>query len=716
MTVALQSSNWYRVAQLKPRLRGHVRIHRHVYRDQVWYVVEDRVAAKYHRFNPASHRVIGLLDGHRTMDQVWGRLSETLDEDTPSQEEVLNLLGQLFAADLIQCEVNPDVAELFERRRKQERKQFAGRYLNPMTLRFPLVDPDAFLAWLNRWPHLYRGGAASMAFWLAAVVPALILAPMHWLDLTENFSEQLLAMDNLLVMAVIFPLLKVCHELGHGLATKARGGEVHDMGIMLMVLFPIPYVEASSASAFVKKNDRMVVGAAGMLTELFLGAIAFYFWLVLEPGLARSLAYNVIVLATVSTVIFNANPLLRYDGYYILADWLEIPNLTARANQYWRYLLERHAFNLSQAEPPVATDGEKRWFLIFMPAAFLYRMSVMIGIAWFIAQQYFFVGVVLALWSLAAGIGMPIFKGVRALITEPRYALRGPRIRAVLGGGLLAAFLLLFGLPVPYHSTAEGVLWLPEQALLRAEADGFVTRVAAKPGAGMEPGAAVLESRDPELAANLDEQVARLAEAQARHDAAWGVNPALAAQLEEQIRREQAVVNRLRDQYARLTLRSSAHGTLLLERPDDLPGRYLKRGEIVGYVVGEHVPLVRVVVHQEDADLVRLARRDVEIKLVQDIQVTWVARILREVPAAGKELPSPALGQRGGGEIVLDPGDKEGLKTMQSLFEFELELPKDAPGQYLGSRVLARFEHEPTPIGVRGWHQVRRLFLSQFHV
>ncbi len=715
MTEALQSSNWYRVAELKPRLRGHVRIHRHAYRGQVWYVVEDRMAGKYHRFNPASHRVIGLLDGRRTMERVWRQLSGTLDEDTPTQDEVVNLLGQLFAADLIQCDVSPDVAELFQRRRKEERRQFNSRYLNPMSLRFPLIDPDAFLAWLNRWPHPYQGRAGTV-IWLAMVIPALVLAPMHWPDLTENFSEQLLAMDNLLVMAVIFPLLKAFHELGHGLATKARGGEVHDMGIMLMVLFPIPYVEASSASAFVKKADRIIVGAAGMLTELLLAAFAFYFWLILEPGLARSLAYNVIVLASVSTVLFNANPLLRYDGYYILADWLEIPNLTTRANQYWRYLLEYHAFDLTQTEPPAATTGEKRWFLFFTPTAFIYRMSVTIGIALFIAQQYFFVGVLLALWSLVAGIGIPLFKGLRALVTEPKYALRGSRIRLMLGGAFVLSYLLFFVLPLPYHSTVDGVLWLPEQALLRAESSGFVQRVSARPGTSLDPGMPVLESHDPELGAKLEAQLAKLAEIQVRYDAAWGSNPAQAAQLEEQVQREQAVVDRLREQYAQLTLRSAAHGTLLLDRPDDLPGRHLKRGEIVGYVVGEHVPLVRVVVRQEDVDQVRAANRDVEIKLADDLAVTWIARVMREVPAAGKELPSPALGQRGGGEVILDPSDKEGLKSVQSLFEFELELPKDAPGHYLGSRVLARFEHAATPIGIRGWHQVRRLFLSQFHV
>ncbi len=715
MSEALFSTNWYRVADLKPRLRGHIRIHRHAYRGEIWYVVEDRVAGKYHRFNPASYRVISLMDGKRDMNQVWARLTAELVEDSPDQEEVIHLLGQLHSADLIQCDVTPDVAELFERRGKQERKKFVSRYLNPMSLRFPLVDPDRFLEWANRWPHLYRGGW-GMWLWLAAVLPALFLAPLHWPDLTENFSEQLLAMDNLLLMAVVFPLLKSLHELGHGLAAKSRGGEVHEMGIMLLVFFPIPYVEASSSSAFVKKTDRMLVGAAGMLTELFVAALVFYVWLLLEPGLARSLAYNALVLASVTTVLFNANPLLRYDGYYVLADWVEIPNLGTRSTQYWKYLAERYLINVAKSEPPQSTLGERRWFIGYAPLAFAYRMFVLFGIALFVAQQYFIVGILLAIWGLVSSLGIPWFKIGRALLTEPRFAARTTRIRALLGGTFLGLYLLLFVMPMPYHTHAEGILRLPEQALLRAEANGFVTRALARPGDSLRPGDAVVESVNAELASELEIQLAKLEEIRASYDAAWGVKPAEASQLEEAMRREQASLDRLRERMARLTLRAGAAGQLLLEHPDDLPGRFLEKGEVVGYLVGTYVPVVRVVVGQEDVDQVRLATRDVVVKLPQNLAATWPARLLREVPAAGHELPSAALGQRGGGDVVLDPSDEEGTKTLQSVFEFELSLQQAAPAEYLGSRVHVRFEHPATPLGVRAWRGIRRLFLSQFHV
>ena len=182
------------------------------------------------------------------------------------------------------------------------------------------------------------------------------------------------------------------------------------------------------------------------------------------------------------------------------------------------------------------------------------------------------------------------------------------------------------------------------------------------------------------------------------------------------MRREQASLDRLRERMARLTLRAGASGKLLLEHPDDLPGRFLEKGEVVGYLVGSYVPVVRVVVGQEDVDQVRLATRDVVVKLPQNLVATWPARLLREVPAAGHELPSAALGQRGGGDVALDPSDEEGTKTLQSVFEFELSLQQAAPAEYLGSRVHVRFEHPATPLGVRAWRGIRRLFLSQFHV
>jgi putative peptide zinc metalloprotease protein len=712
---ALKSDNWWRIAALRPRLRGHVRIHRHAYRGQTWYVVEDRVAAKYWRFNPPSYRVLNLFDGRRSLEAIWQMLTRELAEDLPTQDEVVELLGQLHNADLVQFDVTPDAAELLERRGKEVRRRLMGRFLNPMSLRFPLVDPDAFLARLDRATRVF-GGSAGGVLWLAAVLPALLLAPSHWPDLTRNFGEQLLGADNLLLMLLVFPLLKACHELGHGLAVKRRGGEVHEMGLMLLLFFPVPYVDASASSAFVRKGDRMWVGAAGMATEMFIAALAFYAWLLMEPGLARSLAYNVVVLGSVTTVLFNANPLLRYDGYYVLMDAIEIPNLGQRANRWWQQRIEQRVFGLPKPAQEPDTPAEQRWFAFYAPAALAYKLFVSVGIALFIATEYFFFGVLMAVFSITTSVLWPLAKGLWTVLANQRFAARAARVRLVLAGLAVFLFVGLFIVPLPHHTDAEGVVQLPEHAILRAGANGFVSQVLARPGERIEPGRALVVSRDPQLQAKLAEQQARLDEAQVRLDAAWGVEPARAGQLQQAVQREQAALARLQDEATQLTVRARGQGALLMGRAADLPQRYVKRGEVLGYLVGVHQPVVRVVVPQDAVDPVRLATTRVQVKLPQRLDATWTAKQLREVPKAASELPSAALGKQGGGSLEVDPTDREGRKALQSLFEFEVQLPPDASAQFLGSRAYVRFEHPAEPLGWRAWRALRRLFLSHFVV
>ena len=715
MTRPLLSSNWYRLREIKPRLRGHVQIHRHEYRGGVWYVFEDRLSGKHHRFNFAAYRVINLMDGRRDMRAIWGALAADLDDDTPTQDDIIRLLGQLHSADLVLADVTPDVAELFERRGQQQRRKWMGRLANPVALRIPLFDPDTLLERLLHWARPLMGPAGAL-LWLIVVLPALVILPSRWSELGGNFNERVLATDNLLLLAVLFPLVKIAHELSHGLACKLRGGEVHETGVMLLVFYPVPYVDVSNASAFVSKWQRALVGAAGMLGELFIAAIAFYLWLFLEPGIARALAYNVAVLASLTTLFFNANPLLRYDGYYILADVLEIPNLGMRSTRYLQYLAERWVFGVRQAEPPQATPGERRWFIAYAPLSYAYRLFVSMGIALFIAQKFFFIGIAIAIWTVGQSLLWPLFKGLRALATAPQFADRTQRVRTVLASTTGTVVLALFVLPLPYHTSSEGVLWLPERAILRAESGGFVRQVLVVPGSALQPGQAVVESVEPGLAARIESQMARVEEMGAQYDAAWGSSQARAQQLEQEMAREQASLDRLRDEAEHLTLRTAVAGTLLLDKPGDLPGRYLRKGEVVGYVRTGDPPLVRVVVPQSEVDAVRLSTRAVEVRLPQAAGTSWPADMRRSVPAAARQLPSAVLGTRGGGPVATDPRDEKGLSTIESVFEFELELSSAVPHEFLGSRVHVRFEHESEPVGLRILRGLRRAFLSHLQV
>jgi putative peptide zinc metalloprotease protein len=257
----LHSPSWYRVAQLRPRLRSHARIHRHHYRGALWYVLEDRISRRMHRFNPAAHYVIGLLNGERTVQEIWDRAADRFGDDAPSQDEVIRLLGQLHAAEVLQSEAMPDIAELARRAKRGNKKTWQQNLLSPLSIRVPLFDPDRAL---ERWLPWYRPwfGWLGALIWCAVVLTGVVTAAAHWSELSEDVTSRVLAPENLLVLWFTFPLVKLLHEFGHACAVKAWGGEVHEMGIMFLVLMPVPYVDASAASAFRETHRRVAVGAS----------------------------------------------------------------------------------------------------------------------------------------------------------------------------------------------------------------------------------------------------------------------------------------------------------------------------------------------------------------------------------------------------------------------------------------------------------------------
>ncbi len=715
MAAPLLSNAWYRVAALRPRLRSHARLHRHRYRGEVWYLLQDPASGRVHRFTPAARTLIAAMDGARTVEEIWGIANRSLGERAPTQDQVIQLLGQLHSADLLQSDVTPDVAELFARGEREVKLRRRAAYGNPMALRIPLWDPNAFLERVRPWVELVwsRWGAAV---WLAVVLPALFLVPPHWPELTNNFSDRVLALDNLVVLYLLFPFIKAFHELGHATATKAGGGEVHDMGLILLVLMPVPYVEASAATAFRSKYRRAMVGAAGMAAELFIAALSFYLWLLIEPGLLRAALFNVMVIAGVSTIIFNGNPLLRYDAYYILCDLIEMPNLAARGLRYWAYLLERYALGVREAEAPIASRSEKAWFVVYGVASTAYRVLVTVVIALFIAGRFFLIGVLLAIWALIAMAVLPIVRGLRHVLASPRLRKERRRAVTVTFGSIGAALFLALAVPLPYHTDAEGVVWLSEQAMVRAKASGFVEGFLARPGSRVVSGDAVVRTFDPALQAQLRVSEAKVDELEAAYASEFVADRARAQIVREKLDAARAALARAEERAGEAIIRVQADGVFLVPQPGDLPGRYFRKGELVGYVIGNEAPLVRVVVPQDAVDPVRLATDRILVRLTDHLDAVAEGRIVRQVPAGEAYLPSKALAMEGGGQIATDPRDSTGPKALERMFQFDVALTGAPRLGVFGERAYVRFEHGAEPLALRWYRDVRRLFLSRFGV
>jgi putative peptide zinc metalloprotease protein len=656
------------------------------------------------------------MDGERTVQELWDSMNEQEGDGAPTQDQVIRLLGQLHAADVLICDVTPDSRELLRRYRRFEGMKWKQRIWTPLAVRVPLWDPDDFLS--RTLPHLrFLFTKYGAALWLLTVAVAALLAAANWPALTENLVDRALAPQNLFLLWLVYPFVKAVHELFHGYATKVSGGEVHEIGMMFLVLVPVPYVDASAAWGFRDKRRRMLVGAIGIMAELFMGAIALFVWLTVEPGTVHTIAYNVMLISGVSTLLFNGNPLLRFDGYYVFADALEIPNLGSRANQHLGYLAQKYLFGSKDIESPADTPGERRWFVWYGIAAFLYRAFILGVIVLYIGSRFFAIGVLLALWAVVTQLLVPIGKSMKFLFASPRLRKNRRRTFAVSAGLVAALLLVLFVIPVPLWTRTQGVVWPPEQSQLRAGADGFVEQVLVPDGQRVVAGEALIASADPLLEARVKLLESHQRELGLQLSLAQTVDQVQVAILREELAAVAGDLARAREQFAALTIQSPRAGVFIAPQRQDLPGRFVRKGQLLAYVVdpADHLT-VRAVVAQDDIGLLRERVRGVDV-----LESAWGARsfeaqLRRAVPGGTRQLPTAALGTAGGGSFAVDPREPDGRQTLARVFEFEVALPEGAPTEFLGNRVYVRFDHGYEPIGLQLYRSLRQLLLSRFDV
>ncbi len=485
---------------------------------------------------------------------------------------------------------------------------------------------------------------------------------------------------------------------------------------MFLVLMPIPYVDATASAGFPEKHRRFVVGAAGMMVELFLAALALFVWINVETGIVSAVAYNIMLIGGVSTLFFNGNPLLRFDGYYVLADAIEIPNLGVRSKRYLNYLVMRYLYGMEKVGSPVSAPGEAAWFVFYGIGSFVYRMMILAVIILYVAAKFFVVGVLLAIWAIVLQIVLPLVRHIRFLLNDPRLQRKRARALGVTGCGVLMLGVLLFALPAPLWTMAEGVVWLPEKSRVRAGTDCFVTALLAQTDTKVRTGDPVATCVDPLLSARVRVLEARLQELRAQHNLAMMEDRVEAQSIRQDMQAIAEELEEAREQLGELVLRSPSYGQLVVPGSSDLEGRFVRRGDTLAYVINDAASRARVIVTQADIGLVRKHTDSVELRMAGEPGRTIAATVHSEVPAASDELPSKALGTRGGGMIPVDPADDSGTRALATLFQFELELQEDLPTQLYGQRVYVRFDHGAEPLGIQWQRSLRQLFMREFGV
>jgi len=715
----LFSQHWHRVADLRLRLRHHASLHRHEYRGEPWYVLHDTLTGQVHRFTPEAYQIVGRLDGKRSLSEIWDQVSASLGDAMPTQQELIALIGRLHGANVLSGYGDIDIDELSRRQTKQKRGKWLQLVRSPLGIRIPLLDPERFIA--ASYP-LVRPFISPLGgvLWLATLLLALVVAGVHWQSLTDNLADRVFGIGNLLMLALIYPLIKALHELGHAWATKDAGGEVHEVGVMLLVFFPVPYVDASAAAACPDKSRRMLVGAAGIMVELFLASLAMLVWAAAEPGLLRAVAFNVMLIAGVSTLLFNGNPLLRFDAYYVLADYLEIPNLFNRANQQLTYAVKRYLLGRRDVTSQARSRREACWLVSYALASFAYRLMIMVAIAVFVATKYLFVGVILALWSVTMTLLLPLFKMLKAMTVDD--SLQGSRGRAWgwLFGSLTAVALLLFLVPLPYATHVHGVVDSREPAQVRVGVSGELAELWVGDGQEVTAGDPLMRIAAPELGVEV-----RLLEARIREIQQELVASVRDAQATAILRETLVPVERQLDdarQRAAATVVTSPHSGRLL-MPEGVPrlGSYLHRGTAVASVVRPEDLRIRTLLPAHVVERMRDDTRRVQLRLPGH-QWDAAGSLLWVSPSSDHAIPSAVLSVQGGGHVAVDPSvttDDGSPRAFRRHYLADFAaggLLREGRSLHLGGRVHVRIEHAPEPLGYRLWRDLRRSFLRLFEL
>jgi len=710
------SESWHRIAGQRVQLRPGVELRRQQYRGELWYVVQDPFTNSFYRIRPGARRFLLHLTGRTTVEEAWRRCLREDREAAPGQSEVIQLLGQLHQASLLQSDLAPDSRQLFERLRRHRQAQVRSALSSVLFFRLPLWDPDRFLQKLLPLARPVFSWA-GIAVWLVVLLLAGKTAIDHR-DLLFDRGQDVLAPGNLALLFGAYFITKLLHEFGHAFACRVFGGEVHQMGIMLLVFSPVPYVDATAAWTFRERWRRVWVGAAGMYVELFLASLAVFVWANTGAGLTNSLAYNVIFVASVSTLLFNLNPLLRFDGYYILSDLAEAPNLHQRSRTQMFGWAEKTLFALPNPPQPAATRREAAFLGLFGVASGIYRIFVFTVIILFVADKFFGLGLVAAVIGGFSLLVLPVYRFIRYLAAEPRLERQRPRAIGVTVAlaGVILGFLAFY--PWPHHTYAPGVLQTREQARVYTATDGYLSEFVAASGSEVRAGDLLARMTSPELKLSLDAADARVRQVRLQENVALEQGGANLRVLRRQREAAETELAELRRRERDLEIRAPLDGVWVSPRLGDLVGELSARGRQLGIII--HPPayeFIAIVAQDDSARLFAHAKTTAEIRLRGQAGHAIAVDQVQLVPGRQNTLPTAALGWNANGPVKVQAGDPDGLQTAEPYFKAIARVGTTGGAALLhGQTGLIRFTTGTEPLLQQGWRRFRQLLQQRYQI
>ena len=707
MSGGLRHPDWYLISDQKFRQRGALKLSYQTFRGENFVVISDTLTGQYLRLSQRAEVMWNKLDGKRNIQAVFDELSDSPGTAT-TQHEVVDWIMQLVGSGVLLSDHDLDPKSLSERGQKKRDKNLEMRAASPLSIKIEMFDPNWLIQKtfpLFAWLFTAFGGFVIVGILVTGLALAVLNAEM----LAQSSDGALLSQSGLIALALAYPVMKILHELAHGYAVHRFGGEVREFGVMLLIFFPVPYVEASEASAFPDKRARMLVGAAGILAELVIAAISMILWLQIEPGFERAVLFNFMLIGSISTLFFNGNPLLKFDAYFVLADWLEMPNLATRAGAYMSDVFLSVVLRLRREVFP--GPGEASILGIYGVLSLIYRLILTMGIALIVSRLFYAIGILLAIWAVVMSIVWPLVKLAKKGSKMARAQNRSFRYWRRLVGLCVTVVGLFAFVPLPFMALGEGQITVVRAAEIRAGTSGHITEIAQLVGAEgsaqtVRTGNMLMQLENPTQSTRA---VSLKLDMHARADA-LGRGGLSVTQRQEQ-ERNLVLTQKALDDVTLLedarNLTSPADGQLSWAGGvPPVVGSFVFRGDLLGDVIARDTLEVQLAFPAAFAGIIPLGIPQIDMRLPNGDTLTQIAT-RTQIIAPGQQAP-PALFATNGGTIPQLPNAPDLALDAAYLVWIAPDLDLSP---FARMRVKARIELPRATAFEQARFQFRRLFL-----
>jgi putative peptide zinc metalloprotease protein len=642
--------------------------------------LEDPLTRRFYRLGLREWELARRMDGQRMLGEILQHIEQTGPGQSLSPADAIRLtqwLVQIQLANVVGRLTHPLLG-------RSQRPRSMPAWLNPVFLRIPLFNPDPLLSrslpWLN-----WTLSPPAVAMWCFICLIAFWQVVMQWSQFVAPITS-ILAPGNWLYLLLAWASLKAIHEFYHGLACKRFGGHVPACGIALILFSPVAFVDVTSSWRFRSKWQRIFTAAAGMYAELFVASVTTLIWSQTDEGLLRQICHNVIFMASVSTLLFNSNFLMRFDGYYIFSDLLDLQNLYGSGQQYIRYLARRYFLGIpTSASHLVGIKGNV--VRAYGIAALCWRMLFYVGVMLTAAHMFRGAGIIISLLVCVGWILLPAARFVQYVI-HGRGTDRPNRRR--VAGIIAAAVASLVGLallPWPGGVVTTGVVDYEPLAWVRAESPGFVRILHVRPGQEVRAGAPLLTVDNPRTQLDLSDVDVSIKQAEIRGRMLQGEDDYASLQVEQKhVESLNEQRSELAEKVARLRITAPIDGRVIGRELNVLQDQYLQTGQEVLAIGSEAYKSIVVAVPQEDVEFfLKQVGAEPRVRVRGRWQAIRTARLDKVDPRATDQPPHAALSAANGGPLPVasstvhssDTSDAAAPRLLEPHFRATIWLPRD---------------------------------------